>query len=121
MTDKTPTITRAQALELVIPWCEENGRPDAAEVLRKMLVSITRKPENKMPSKASVENAALLNDCINAMIEDANGEPVPAKWFTEHVRGILTPQKAVAVLKVGQANGTIEKVYVDKKALYRIA
>lgn len=92
---------------------------DAPEVpvLQKMLDSIT-KPRKKSegPTKARMENEKLARDMRDAMLT-AN-EPVSTKWVTEHVRGILTTQKAAAVARVGVELGIIAKTVDGRNVTY---
>lgn len=116
MTNKKNAITRADALTVAIDLMNAHGGyPEHVEVLKKVLASITRKPEKSgEPTKAQLENMQLFDAAYSAMPD----EPVTAKWFTDHVRGILTPQKAVAVLNIGLKNGMIRKTYEGRTTLY---
>lgn len=109
-------MTRAQALTNAIALFEV-GSPEI-EVLEKMLASIT-KPRKKSdaPSKARVENLALVDAACAAM----GSSEVNAKWLTEHVRGILTTQKAAAVMRLGVEVGKIVKVVDGRKVSYKCA
>ena len=109
-------MTRAQALTNAIALFED-GSPEI-EVLSKMLASIT-KPRKKSdaPSKARIENLALVDAACAAM----GGNEVNAKWLTEHVRGILTTQKAAAVMRLGVEVGKIVKVVDGRKVSYKCA
>ena len=111
-------MTRAQALTNAISLFDE-GAPEV-EVLNKLLVSIT-KPRKKSdaPSKTRKENLLLVDAAVEAM--SAHGEPVNAKWLTEHVKGILTTQKAAAVMRLGAEVGKIEKLVDGRKVTYKVA
>lgn len=117
MANKKNTITRAAALAYAIEHCDN---AEVAEVLTKMHASIT-KPRAKQegPTKTQRENLKLAQD-MRAAIEQ-HGAPVNSKWVTEHVRGILTPQKVTAVAKVAIANGWIVKEKEGKAITYSIA
>ena len=87
------------------------------EVLTKMLASLEKPrkaPEG--PTKAQLQNANLANALCEAMAK--HGEPVDAKWIAENVPGIMTSQKAVAV--VHSAGERITKFYEARKAYYRL-
>ena len=116
---KKNTITRAEALTAAIYLMELAGNEtintdnatnwnEAAEVLRKMLASIT-KPREKSnePSKAAKENIRLAGEVLKVMPE---GEPVLTSWIMEHVRGIMTSQKCTKVMAVLISAGKVEKV-----------
>lgn len=124
---KKNTITRADALMLAVQWVQEYFGDDtvtaegacAAEVvdvLTKMHTAIT-KPRTKRegPTKARTENERLARELVAAI--PPNGE-VTAKWVTEHVRGVLTTQKAAAVARVGVELGLIAKVVDGRKVTY---
>ena len=117
---KQNTITRAEAIEFAIDCINEHcdNASDIVEVLNKLHASIT-KPRKKSdaPSKARVENLALVDAAVAAM---GNNE-VNAKWLTEHVRGILTTQKAAAVMRLGVEVGKIHKIVDGRKVSYTVA
>lgn len=114
MTKQNTGITRADALAIAIERMAD--MPEVAEVLRKMHASITR-PRNKSnaPSKARMDNERLAHELAAAI---PAGEGVTAKWVTEHVRGVLTTQKAAAVARVGVELGLIRKVVDGRKVTY---
>lgn len=114
MTKQNTTITRADALTIAIERVAD--LPEVAEVLNKMLTSIT-KPRTKStgPSKTRKDNERLAHE-LAAAIPD--GEGVTAKWVTEHVQGVLTTQKAAAVARVGVELGLICKIVDGRKVTY---
>ena len=113
---KKNEMTRKDALINAIALFPSDA-PEVA-VLQKMLDSIT-KPRKKSdaPSKARVENEKLARDMRDAMLN--HNEPVSTKWVTEHVRGILTTQKAAAVARVGVELGIIEKLVDGRNVTYK--
>ena len=72
-----------------------------------MLVSLSKKPEKKQPSKAALENERLAHEIALVIPE---GEPVLTSWIMEHCKGIATPQKATAVMRVLIEKGRVEKI-----------
>lgn len=125
---KTTTITRADALAIAVEFIlRDNYFDDAGidrtrevvDVLTKMHTAIT-KPRTKRegPTKARTENERLARELAQAIPE---GGEVTAKWVTEHVRGVLTTQKAAAVARVGVEMGIIAKVVDGRKVTYRRA
>ena len=114
---KTTSITRADALAIAIERCADV--PEVADVLTKMRASITKpRVKSDAPSKARVENERLARALTEAI--PAGGE-VTAKWVTEHVRGVLTTQKAAAVARVGVELGVLRKVVDGRKVTYTVA
>lgn len=110
-------MTRVEALSIAITTCEN---AEAREVIAKMIEQLQKprkKPEG--PSKARRDNERLAHELANAIA--AKGEKVTPKWVTEHVRGILTPQKAVAVAKVGEELGILTKTKEGKVTYYDVA
>ena len=125
---KTTTITRADALAIAVEYIlKDNYFDDAGndrtnevvDVLTKMHTAIT-KPRTKRegPTKARTENERLARELVAVIPE---GGEVTAKWVTEHVRGVLTTQKAAAVARVGIDLGIIAKVVDGRKVTYRRA
>lgn len=120
-------MTRAQALEFAIDNIaancmdnmEETGANEAIEVLNKMLIQVT-KPRKKSdaPSKARIQNEALAAECIAAM---EGQESVTSKWLIEHVNGLMTPQKATAVMKIAIESGAVIRTKEGKMVSYSLA
>ena len=116
-------MTRVQALENVIEWIAEGAQGadtemlETVEVLKKMVEQL-QKPRKKAegPSKTRMQNEALAHQVADAIA--AKGEPVNTKWITEHVSGILTPQKATAVCRVALDLGLIERQKEGKAITY---
>lgn len=117
MTKTNDKMTRADALTIAIERVQD--MPEVVDVLTKMHTAIT-KPRTKRegPTKARTENERLARELRAAI--PPNGE-VTAKWVTEHVRGVLTTQKAAAVARVGIDLGIIAKVVDGRKVTYRRA
>ena len=107
-------MTRVEALTIAVETCEN---AEAREIIGKMIEQL-RKPRKKAegPSKARRDNERLAHDMAEAIAE--KGEPVTCKWVTEHVRGIMTPQKATAVAKVAVELGLIERHKDGKTITY---
>ena len=115
----TNTITRAQALAVAIERCSDI--PEVAEVLTKMHTSIT-KPRAKDPdakSKTRMANENYAKQVAAAI--SAHGDGVNTKWVAENIAGILTTQKAAAVLKVACEMGLLHKNVEGKNITYSIA
>lgn len=114
MTTTKKSVTRATVIAKALAmdvWTAEER-----EVLEKMHASITKprvKPEG--PTKGQLENINLAKALETAMRE--YGEPVTTKWITEHVNGIMTSQKAVAVCKVAN----VVRFYEGRQCYYRLA
>ena len=85
------------------------------------MVEQMSKPRKKAegPSKARRDNERLAHEVAEAIA--AKGERVTSKWVTEHVRGILTPQKATAVAKVGIELGILTREKEGKAIYYDVA
>lgn len=110
-------MTRVEALNIALETVEN---AEAREVLTKMVEQLS-KPRKKAegPSKARRDNERLAHDMAEAIT--AHGEKVTPKWVTEHVKGIMTPQKAVAVAKVAEELGLIAKTKEGKATYYETA
>ena len=112
------TVTRVAMLELAVKAFEllesENLLPELTalpaseyvEVAQKMLVSLSKKPEKK-PSKAALDNERLAHEIALVMPE---GEPVLTSWIMEHCKGVTTPQKCTAVMRVLVEKERVQKI-----------
>ena len=113
-------MTRAQAIEFAIETIRNyEGDCEAIEVLGKMHAQVT-KPRKKSdaPSKARIQNEALAAECIAAM---EGQESVTSKWLIEHVNGLMTPQKATAVMKIAIESGAVVRNKEGKAVTYSLA
>lgn len=122
---KTNTITRAAALTTAIALLEREGMTAEMEVLGKMLASITKPRSNSgQPSKAAMENAKIAADVLRAM---PAGEPVTGTWIGESVpsfpvgsKGVVSPQKVTAVMRLLVDAGKVSKAKVGKTMTYTL-
>lgn len=113
-------MTRAQALVFAIETIREyEGECEAITVLEKMHAQVT-KPRKKSdaPSKARLQNEALAAECIAAM---EGHENVTSKWLIEHVNGLMTPQKATAVMRIAIESGAVVRNKEGKTVTYSLA
>ena len=117
MATKNNGITRAAVIAKVLDKADFLTEEELG-VLAKMYASITA-PRKKTdePTKTQLVNNNLAVELVNVMRE--HGEPVTAKWIADHVNGIPTAQKAVAVVKA--AGSAITKFYEGRQAMYRLS
>ena len=120
-------MTRKEALEMAIEIFEQressmfdNELQDAAvEVLTKMVTQIekqAKRPRSK--SSARVANEPIAREFVKKLV--TVGEPVNAKWMTYNVRFCTTPQKAVAVAKIAEEWGAIERISIKNRTFYSL-
>ena len=115
MSNKTNTMTRAQAIAIAI---ESVTNEEARNILEKMHAQLVKpRAKSNTPSKARIQNETLARAMADAIAE--HGEPVNNKWVCEHVRGCTTPQKTVAVAKVAAELGLIEIQRDGKSTCYK--
>ena len=109
--------TRADVVRKVLDQ-EQFLTAEERAVLAKMYASITA-PRKKAegPTKQQMLNQNLAAELVSLM--KAHGEPVTAKWVSEHLNGVMTAQKAVAVIKA--AGPAITKFYEGRTAMYRLS
>ena len=105
---KNTTITRANAIAIAIE--RTNDLPEVNEVLKKMHEQLVK------PRKAVVTKARLLNEGLAVKIakqlpaEGLSSKGIVGLGFPE----VATTQKAVAVMRVAEELGLVERVK-DKK------
>lgn len=118
-------MTRAEALEFaidnIVANCgddlEKCGGDVAIKVIEKMLASIEKqKSRPRSKSSARIQNEPIAKEFI-AKIQEV-GEPVNAKWMTYNVRYCTTSQKAVAIARIAEEWGAIEKVSIKNRTYY---
>lgn len=115
-------MTRAEALRNVIVYLRDNEQygddwADEIAVLDKMLASIEKqKSRPRSKSSARIQNEPIAKEFI-AKIQ-AVDEPVNAKWMTYNVRYCTTSQKAVAIARIAEEWGAIEKVSIKNRTYY---
>ena len=118
-------MTRREALVNVITHlrdCENYANEDWREeiaILDNMVAQIDEqaaRPRSK--STARLQNEPLARNLIEKMRE--HDKPVTAKWISEHVRFVTTSQKAVAVAKIAEEWGEIERVMIEKRPHYQL-
>ena len=112
-------MTRAQAIEFAIETVRNyEGECEALGILEKMHEQLTKpRKRSDAPSKARILNESLANKVYEA----AKGqEGVTTKWLTEHVNGLMTPQKTTAVMRILLEDGRATRNKDGKNVTYSI-
>lgn len=114
------TITRAQAIESALTLVKESAAFDdswneVADVLQKMHDQLV-KPRAKAVSKARLLNESLALKVKNLLPEDGlTSKGIVGLGIPE----IATTQKAVAVMRVAEEIGVVERVKDGKTITYK--
>ena len=114
------------AVEIIKEWKAEHFEPedlagahtdDVIAVLEHSIAQLDKQASRpKSKTSARLQNEPMARDFI-AQLQKIN-EPVNAKWMTEHVKFCLTSQKAVAIAKIAEEWGAIEKVSIKNRTYY---
>ena len=110
MATKNNGITRADAVAFAMERCVDN--PDVIEVLAKLHKQYTTRKKSEGPTKVYTDNVKLARKVADAITKEGQTEGVDSKWIANNVAGIGTPQKAVAVMRAGIAEGIIKKLTI---------
>ena len=121
------TITYFTALTTAIDFLKSNNFNND-EVIEKLTILRNQKAtkaKNGKKSEARTKNEELAKNVADA-IRNSDESEVRAVWVRDHVDGIATPAKAVAVLNVGVDLGILKSRKVEKSAtrselLYSVA
>ena len=110
-------MTRKEALEIAMGKLDRNS--EEWSVLHKMVAQI-EKQANRPRSKSSarVTNEPIAREFIKVLAKEGN--PLSAKEMTYKVRFCTTSQKAVAIAKIAEEWGAIEKVTIKNRVFYRL-
>lgn len=124
----TNKMTRREALETAIEIMEETIEDEelwclhteqAIAVLKNMIVQIDKQAARpKSKSTARLQNEPIAREFIKILAKE--GQPLSAKDMTYRVRYCTTSQKAVAIAKIAEEWGAIEKVTIKNRVFYRL-
>lgn len=89
------------------------------ECAEKWLASLEKKAAAPRVNKTRIANEALASDVVAAVAAHAD-EVINAKWISEHVAGIATASKAVAVVKIAIERGELERYQEKGRTYYRL-
>lgn len=112
-------MTRVEALTVALRELSEDNRPEvveAASVLEHMLSQLTKPKATPTVNKTAVANAALAREVAEKV---ESGATVTCARVCDLLPTVLSPQKAVAVMKQAITLGLFEKVTEDKRTAYR--
>ncbi len=106
-------ITRVEALEAAL-----NGDLNEAVVAKlNSMIKQLKKPAKRTETKEDRERATLVATAIETI--KANPDAIcDAKWICENVKGIMSTQKAGAIMRIAIAQGSITKHYDAKGKPY---
>ena len=121
-------MTRREALETAIEIMNEHVTPEdlacvhtekAIAVLQNMIAQIDKQAARpKSKSSARIQNEPIAREFIKVLAKE--GQPLSAKDMTYRVRYCTTSQKAVAIAKIAEEWGAIEKVTIKNRVFYRL-
>lgn len=128
----TKKMTRKEALETAIEIVTEYRHVSFGEddfsathteevlsVLQNMVAQIDKQAARpKSKSSARVANEPIAREFIKVLAKEGN--PLSAKEMTYKVRFCTTSQKAVAIAKIAEEWGAIEKVTIKNRVFYRL-
>lgn len=107
-------ITYFAALESAISFLKANDfDPEVVERLETLKAQKATKTNTGTKSKARVENERLAHQLIDAMRAE-NVTEIRAAWVREHLEGVNTAPKAVAVLNAATDLNLLTKSVVAK-------
>lgn len=122
MTRKEALNFAIEAITTMIEWEDDKLLKECDEVInimRNMIAQIdkqTARPKSK--SSARVANEPIAREFIKVLAKEGN--PLSAKEMTYKVRFCTTSQKAVAIAKIAEEWGAIEKVTIKNRVFYRL-
>lgn len=93
--------------------------PEQRDCAEKWLAALDKKAAAPRVNKTRIANEALASDVVAAIVAHAD-EAINAKWISEHVAGIPTSSKAVAVVKIAIERGELEKYQEKGRTYYRL-
>lgn len=117
-------MTRREALVNVVAFLHTNEQygddwSAEIEVLDNMIAQIDKQAARpKSKSTARIQNEPIAREFIKVLAKE--GQPLSAKDMTYRVRYCTTSQKAVAIAKIAEEWGAIEKVTIKNRVFYRL-
>lgn len=117
-------MTRREALVNVVTFLHTNEQygddwSAEIEVLDNMITQIDKQAARpKSKSTARIQNEPIAREFIKVLAK--KGCPLSAKEMTYEVRYCTTSQKAVAIAKIAEEWGAIERITVKNRVFYRL-
>lgn len=112
-------ISRPVVLAYVLDNFGDEMPAEYRAVAEAWLAKLTAPKAATGPTKAQMENAAMIDRMIETM--EAHDQPVTARWVLEHVAGVLTIQKASSLLRVAVKAGRVIADNTKKTTEYSVA
>lgn len=114
MTEKK--YTRKQFILDMMEFDLTDEQRDCAE---RWLAALEKKAAAPRVNKTRAANEQLADAAVSMMMAHPDAE-VNAAWLRDHVAGITSAQKAVAVMAVAIDAGKVTRYEEKKKAYYRL-
>ena len=130
MATTTNNVTRVVAIETAAlfirahedAWAEFGAAVDMADVVRsletqasKMRTSAAKK--RSTPTKEQIINQNLAGTIADAMPAD---KWVSSKWVVNNVQGVISTQKAVALMRILTTNGYAKRALLKGRPVYAV-
>ena len=119
MSNATTKISRPAFLNYVMEHFGDQLPEEYRTVGETWYSKLTTKPASNGPTKTQRENAAMVARVADTIRD--HSEPVTARWVLENVDGILTIQKASAIMRTGVRNGVFVADTSKKVTEYTVA
>lgn len=93
--------------------------PEQRECAEKWLVALDKKAAAPTVNKKALENEQLAHKLVEQMRTSADAQ-VNAKWISEHLVGVPTPQKGTAVANAAIKLGLLERYAEKGRTFYKL-
>lgn len=112
-------LSRPVVLAYVLDNFGDEMPAEYRAVAEAWLAKLTAPKAATGPTKAQMENAAMIDRMIETM--ETHDQPVTARWVLENVAGVLTIQKASSLLRVAVKAGRVIADNTKKTTEYSVA
>lgn len=105
--------------QFIIDMMSHELTNEQRECAEKWLVALEKKSDAPRVNKTRVVNENLAKAAVRAMAAHAD-TVINAAWLRDHVEGITSTQKAVAVMRIAIEQSLVERYTENGKAFYRL-
>ena len=124
-------ITRVDAIETAAAfirayedaWADFGASVDMADVVKSLETQAAKMRTSAAKKRSTPTKEQIINQNLAATITDAmpTDKWVSSKWVANNVAGVMSTQKAVALMRILTANGYAKRALLKGRPVYAVA
>lgn len=130
MATTTNKVTRVDAIETAAAfirayedaWADFGASVDMADVVKSLETQAAKMRTSAAKKRSTPTKEQIINQNLSSAVADAmpTDKWVSSKWIANNVQGVMSTQKAVALMRILTANGYAKRALLKGRPVYAV-